>query len=181
MQGNLIYSKLIFECYPNYSVTLHSKNIEDTLNLQFKILTNIGLQPENDALSFYYKGLYVFSNTNFPIKELNRKEKITIDPIFSTVSTIISPQKQEASIPALTDFQLVYDDDASTSYEAHRLSYTERGMRIIKQLALPRSLSLTKIPRFTSKHLLPSNIREQTYKVKLSYFNGQTWIENKVL
>ena len=38
---NLIYSQLIFECYPNYSVTLRSKNIEDTLNLQFKLLTDI--------------------------------------------------------------------------------------------------------------------------------------------
>ena len=35
--GNLIYSKLIFECYHNYSVTLRSKNIEDILNLQFKL------------------------------------------------------------------------------------------------------------------------------------------------
>jgi len=149
---------LIFECYPNYSVTLRSKNIEDTLNLQFKLLNDIELQPENDALSFYYRGLYVFSNTNFPIKELNRKEKITIDPIFPTLSTTISPPKQEASLPALTDFQLVHDDEASASYEAPRLSFTERGMRVVNQPPLPRSLSLTKIPRFTSRHLLSSNI-----------------------
>jgi len=96
LQGNLIYSKLIFECYPNYSVTLRSKNIEDILKLQFKLLSDIGLQHGNDALSFYYRGPCVFSNTNFPIKKLNRKEKITIDPIFSTVSTIISQPKQEA-------------------------------------------------------------------------------------
>ena len=31
--GNLFYKKLIFKCYPNYSVTLRSKNIKDTLNL----------------------------------------------------------------------------------------------------------------------------------------------------
>jgi len=58
---NLIYSKLIFECYPNYFITLSSRNIEDTLNLQFKFLTNIGLQPGNGSLSFYYRGLYAFS------------------------------------------------------------------------------------------------------------------------
>ena len=75
----------------------------------------------------------------------------------------------------------MHDDETSTSYEAPRLSYTERGMRIVNQPPLPRSLSLTKIPRFTSRHLFPSNIPNQTYKVKLSYFNGQTWIENKVL
>jgi len=62
LQENLIYLKLIFECYPNYSKTLQSKYIEETLNLQFKLLTNIGLQPENDALSFYYRELYVFFN-----------------------------------------------------------------------------------------------------------------------
>ena len=30
---------------------------------------------------------------------------------------------QEAWLPALTDFQLVDEDEASTSYEARRLSY----------------------------------------------------------
>jgi len=94
---------------------------------------------------------------------------------------MISSPEHEAIISALTDFQLVHDDEASTSYEAPRLSYTERGMRIVNQPPLPRSLSLTKIPPFTSRHLLPSNIPNQTYKVKLSYFNEQMWIENKVL
>jgi len=56
--------------------------------------------------------------------EINGKEKITFNPIFSIISTIISPPKQEASIPTLTDFQLVNDDEASTSY----LSYTEKGI-----------------------------------------------------
>ena len=93
-----------FECYPNYSITRQSKNIEDTLNLQFKLLTDIGLQPENDALSFYYRGLYIFSNTNFPIKDVKQTGKITVDPIFSTISTIISPPIQEAKVPALIDF-----------------------------------------------------------------------------
>jgi len=33
LQGRVIYKKLIFKCYPTYSVTLRSKNIEDALNL----------------------------------------------------------------------------------------------------------------------------------------------------
>ena len=99
--------------------------------MQFKLSTDIGLQPENDALSFYYRGLYIFSkNTNFPIKDVKQTEKITVDPIFSTVSTIISPPMQEAKIPALTDFQLVEEDGASTSYQAPRLSYTEKGIKV---------------------------------------------------
>ena len=79
------------------------------------------------------------------------------------------------------DFQLVHDDESSTSYEAPRLSYTEKGMRIVNQPPLPRSLSLTRNPHFNSRNLLPAITSSQTYKVKLSYFNGQTWIENKVL
>ena len=77
-------------------MTLQNKNIEDTLNLQFKLLIDIGLQPGNDALSFYYRGLYIFSNTNFPIKDVKQIEKITVDLIFSTISTIISPPMEEA-------------------------------------------------------------------------------------
>jgi len=50
----LFLKKSIFECYPNYSVTLRSKNIEDTFNLQFKLLADMDYEPGNDALSFYY-------------------------------------------------------------------------------------------------------------------------------
>ena len=84
--------------------------------MQFKLLTDIGLQPGNDALSFYYSGLCIFFNTNFPIKDLKQTGKITVDPIFSTISTIISHAMQEAKIPALTDFQLVEEDEVSTGY-----------------------------------------------------------------
>ena len=59
---------------------------------------------------------------------------------------IISPSKQEASIHTLTDFQLAHDDEASTSYEAPRLSYTERGMRIINQPPLPVSYTHLTLP-----------------------------------
>ena len=91
LQGNLIYKKLIFECYPNYSVTLQSKTIEDTLHFPFKLLRDIGLQPENDVLSFYYGGLYIFFNINLTIKDVKQIDKITVDPVFLTISTIISP------------------------------------------------------------------------------------------
>ena len=33
---------------------------------------DVGLKLGNDALSFYYRGLYIFFNTNFPIKEYNK-------------------------------------------------------------------------------------------------------------
>jgi len=87
LQGNLIYSKLIFECYTNYSVTLRSKNIEDTLNLQYKLLIDIILQPKINSLSFYHRGLYLFSNTGFPIKEINKKWKKKLQ---STISYQLS-------------------------------------------------------------------------------------------
>jgi len=54
--------------------------------------------PCNDALSFYYIALYVFSNTNFPIKEIRQKDKITIDPVFSTVGSVITPQTQDVRL-----------------------------------------------------------------------------------
>ena len=178
LQENLIYKKLISECYPNYSLTLRSKYIEDTLNLQFKLLTDIGLQPGNNALSFYYRGLYIF-NTDFPIKKVKQTGKITVDPIFSTVSIVITPLMQEARLPALTDFQLV-EEEPSTSYKAPRLSYTEKGMRIINQPPLTKSFSTSRIPRFQPRSIKATS-NNSTYKVKLAYFNGQSWIENKVL
>ena len=77
---------------------------------------------------------------------------------------------QEAKISALTDFQLVEEDEVSTSYQAPQLSYTEKGIRVANQPALTRSYSTTTIPRFTSP-LLTTKVTS-TYKVKLDYFTG---------
>ena len=123
--------------------------------------------------------MYIFSNINFPIKEAKQTGNITIDPIFSTVSTVISPPMQESRLPALTNFQLV-DEEPSTSYEAPRLSYTDKGMRIIHQPPLTKSFSTSRIPQFQPKSLKTLSTNS-TYKVKLTYFNGQNWIDNKVL
>ena len=65
-----------------------------------------------------------FPNTNFPIKDAKQTKKITSDPIFSTV--FISSPMQQARLPALTDFQLVEEDEVSCCYEAPRFSYTEK-------------------------------------------------------
>lgn len=138
--------------------------------MQFKLLTDIGLHPGNDAFSFYYRGLYIFSKTNFPIKDFKETGEITVDPIFSTVSTIISPPIQEAKIPLLTDFQLVENHEASTSYQIPRLSYTERGIRVANQPFLTRSYSTTTIPRTITPLLKPPP--NSTYKVKLDYFSS---------
>ena len=43
--------------------------------------------------------------TYFPIKDFKQTGKITVDPIFTTISTIISPPMQEAKIPTLIDFR----------------------------------------------------------------------------
>ena len=58
---------------------------------------------------------------------------------------------QEAWLPALTGFQLVDEDEASTSYATPRLSYTEKGIWMANQSNLPRSFSMTRIPRFNLK------------------------------
>ena len=86
---------------------------------------------------------------------------------------------QEARLPALTNIQLV-DEEPSTSYEAPRLSYTDKGMRIIHQPLLTKSFSRSRIPHFQPKTVTTLSTNS-TYKVKLAYFNAQTWIHNKVL
>jgi len=92
---------------------------------------------------------------------------------------VITPLMQKVKLPALTDFQLV-EEETSTSYEAPWLSYTEKGMRIINQSPLTKSFSTSKIPQFQPKSIKTIS-NNSTYKVKLAYFNGQSWIDNKVL
>ena len=112
-----------------------------------------------------------FSNTNFPIKEVKQTRKVTIDPIFSIVSTLITALMQEVRLPTLTDFQLV-KEEPSTSYEAPRLSYTEKGMRIINQPPLTKSFSTSRIPRFQARSIKATS-SSSTYKVKLAYLMGK--------
>ena len=86
---------------------------------------------------------------------------------------------QEAKIPALTDFQLVEEDESSISYQAPRLSYAEKGIRVANQPILTRSYSTATISRFTSPSLTTKVT--STYKVKLDCLNRQRWISNKIL
>ena len=92
----------------------------------------------------------------------------------------MSAPMQEVMLPTLRDFELVEEDEASSSYEAPRLSYTEKGMGIANYPTLPRSFSTTRMPKFQPKNIPMANTSSRTYKVKLEYFNGQTWIENKI-
>jgi len=111
----------------------------------------------------------VFSNTNFPIKEISQKDIITTDTIFSTINSIVAPQTQDAQLLSLINFQLVDEDGASTSIPP-RLSYTKIEIRMVNPITLPRSLSLfiAIIKSFNN----PSS-SNNTYKVKLEYTNGQ--------
>ena len=88
---------------------------------------------------------------------------------------------QKSRLPALADFQLVEEDEASRSYEAPRLAYIERRMRIANQPTLLKSFSTIRIPRFQPKSITIANTNNRTYKIRLEYFNGQTGIENKIL
>ena len=86
---------------------------------------------------------------------------------------------QEVRLPALTDFQLV-KEEPYTSYEAPRLSYTKKGMRTINQPPLTKSFSTSRVLRFRPRSI-KIILSSSTYKVKLAYFNEQSWIDNKVL
>ena len=114
--------------------------------------------------------MYIFSNTNFPIKEISRRGKIKIDLIFSTISSVVSPQTQDVPLPSLVDFQLVEKDQASTII-APKLSYTAIGTRIVNQQSLPRSLRLSRVNTKNFNLNNPSSI-DRTYKVRLEYLNG---------
>ena len=60
---------------------------------------------------------------------------------------------QEARLPALTDFQLVEEDEAPSGFQSTRLSYTEKGMRNANQPTLPKSFNTIRIPRFQPKSI----------------------------
>ena len=49
---------------------------------------------------------------------------------------------QEARLSTLLGFQLVEEDEVTSSYEAPRLSHIEKEMRIANRPTLPRSFSI---------------------------------------
>ena len=97
--------------------------------------------------------------------------------IFSTISSVIIPQTQDARVPVLRDFQMVDEDEASSSV-APRLSYTETGVRIVNQQTLPKSLSFSNAIIKNFNNLCKRN---STHKVKLEYFNGKTWLKDIIV
>ena len=118
----------------------------------------------------------MFSNTNFSIKEIRQNDIIIIDWIFPTVSSIIAPQTRDNILTVLIDFQLV-DENKAFIILPRGLSYTKTEMQIANQQTFPRNLSFSTAITRNFNNLSRSN---NTYKVKLEYFNGQTWIKDKI-
>ena len=56
----------------------------------------------------------------------------------------------------------------------------KKGWELLINQLYQEVFSITRIPRFQPK-CIRTNFSNSTYKVKLEYFNGQTWIENKLL
>ena len=64
IQGNLIYTKLMFTCYVKYNINLGDKDFDNNLSLYFKFLRIDFMKGGNNVLIMYYSALYTLSVTS---------------------------------------------------------------------------------------------------------------------
>ena len=98
IEGNLAYKKLLFTCYPSYSISLKDKNFNDALSLHFELLNKKLLKPGNKVMSIYYSALFSFCNTNYG-DIFSNKPFIEIKEECQEVTRIREPLLQEIKIP----------------------------------------------------------------------------------
>ena len=65
IQGNLVYTKLMFAYYLKYNINLGDKYFDNSLSLYFKFLRNDFMKEGNNVMTIYYNALYTLSNSNY--------------------------------------------------------------------------------------------------------------------
>ena len=90
IQGNLIYIKLMFTCYPKNNINLKDKDFDNSLSLYFKLLRNDFMKEKNNVMTMYYSALYTLTNSNYG-RIYQDKLFIEIKEEYREIAEIIEP------------------------------------------------------------------------------------------
>ncbi|KAI3786354.1 hypothetical protein L1987_39969 [Smallanthus sonchifolius] len=87
VQRNLAYGKFMFTIYPKFALHRNSKDFDKTLSFIHQCERTDLMEPGNKVFSINYLISYALTNSTHSI-EYKEKENITIEDIFSDISTI---------------------------------------------------------------------------------------------
>ena len=168
IQGNLAYTKLMFTCYPKYSIHLGDKDFDNSLSLYFKFLRNDFMKEGNNVMTMYYSALYTLSNSNYG-RIYQDKPFIEISDECREIAEIIEPQKLDRiEIPA--NYILSLEDNIPEENNIQRIDLPRfRGNSLIGNSS-----------RNSTSRRSFLRIREEVHSPFLiigNYYNGEREVE----
>jgi len=173
IEGNLVYKKLIFTCYPKYCVSLKDKNFNEVLRLHFKLHRNDIMDPGDKIMTIEYRALYTFTNSNYG-NIYSKKPYIEVHKECKDFSKIIKPEKQITLMPE--NYELNITRNKPEIIELVEKDYIDNIITFENGRLIKRSQS------FNNKKYLEktSNIKEikphrnvGNMKIEEEYFNGK--------
>ena len=167
VEGNLIYGKLLFDFYPKYSVSITDENLNETLNLHFKLLKDLRMGGKSKAFTIYYRALFAYSNSNYG-KIYQDKPHLVIDDECREIA--------EAKLPLLEEIE----DIASYNLEITHLPQLGEASSSKPQIEFSGN-TLSRKANIPKQITYSKSQRPNTMIILGEYFNGRENVMGKIL
>ncbi|GJY41184.1 reverse transcriptase domain-containing protein [Tanacetum coccineum] len=86
-RGNLAYSRFMFTVYPQYGISLDTKDLDQTLAFVHEFERSDLMKPGNKVFSITYLVAYALTSSHHSI-DYKKKEYIEIDDLFNEIGSV---------------------------------------------------------------------------------------------
>nr|GEV26287.1 reverse transcriptase domain-containing protein [Tanacetum cinerariifolium] len=175
VKGNLAYSRFMFSVYPQYALSLGTKDLDQVLAFVHEFERLDLMKPGNKVFSITYLVSYALTSSHHSIDD-KKKEYIEIDDLFFKVGSVegtllsntMPNSKSEMksitthsglayegpSIPTNSPFEKVVERDTKETTEKEH-SNCQGSTAHIQPLVVPISISEPDVPRTQPKPTIP--------------------------
>jgi hypothetical protein len=174
--GNLVYQKIIFTIKPNYAISLSDENIDQSLNLYYRI-GNLKMLRRSKAVSISIKSIFAFSTSHHNnLRKIN--DNIIIHKDFEELAQYIPPRKyqeHEVTIPEqiMLDFHKQAREINSEEKLIRRNSVSLEGDNLIARFPSRQESKMIRL-----KNLSIAEPSSSQYYIKTRYVNQEGYKKN---
>ncbi|GJT10287.1 reverse transcriptase domain-containing protein [Tanacetum coccineum] len=169
-RGNLAYSRFMFTVYPQYGLSLDTKDLDQTLAFVHEFERSDLMKPGNKVFSITYLVAYALTSSHHSI-DYKEKEYIEIDDLFNEIGSVegskfatIKPIDETWAIDIAKNKKLI-GQKPSTQVKRNKLHIGETPH------IGEASSSNIRISKLLSYFGLSKDQSEKTSKSKISTFN----------
>nr|GEX56607.1 hypothetical protein [Tanacetum cinerariifolium] len=149
-RGNLAYSRFMFTVYPQYGLSLDTKDLDQVLAFVHEFERSDLMKPSNKVFNITYLVAYALTSSHHSI-DYRKKEYIEIDDLFNEIGSVegskfaaIKPIDESWAIDIAKNKRLIGEEPSRSSVHVKRnkLCIEETSSSDIRQSMSMRSMSL---------------------------------------